>query len=151
MIKAEKVSKGYDKIPVDRDVCMQVKRGEIHGLIGANGSGKTTLLKCLAGIYRPDAGRITYDGADIYDAPDVKQRARMIVCGRVGRITEFYTVGDRKQNLERLQKSEVKDLEGKQTTLEEDCLSGFRFCCMRCLCLQGRLPTICRMHWLRCF
>ena len=78
MIKVEEVSKGYDKIMVDHKIDMQVKRGEIHGLIGANGSGKTTLMKCLAGIYRPDKGRVTYDGEIIYDSPKVKQRVAYV-------------------------------------------------------------------------
>ena len=39
-----------------------VRRGEAFGLVGGNGSGKSTLLKVVAGILRPDAGRVTVDG-----------------------------------------------------------------------------------------
>lgn len=78
MIRVEEVSKGYDGIMVDHNINMQVERGEIHGLIGANGSGKTTLIKCLAGIYRPDAGSVTYDGKEIYDDPGVKQKVAYV-------------------------------------------------------------------------
>ncbi len=46
-----------------RDVSLQVKPGELHGLIGQNGSGKSTLAKVLTGLYAPDQGtRIAVDG-----------------------------------------------------------------------------------------
>ncbi len=38
-----------------------VRAGEIHALVGENGAGKTTLMKCLAGLYRPDAGTVAVD------------------------------------------------------------------------------------------
>ena len=45
-----------------KDVSFEVKKGEFLGIIGKNGSGKSTLLKILAGIYVPDAGKITING-----------------------------------------------------------------------------------------
>jgi ABC-type polysaccharide/polyol phosphate transport system ATPase subunit len=44
------------------DVTFAVERGEFFGIVGRNGSGKSSLLKCLAGIYRTDAGQIYVDG-----------------------------------------------------------------------------------------
>jgi branched-chain amino acid transport system ATP-binding protein len=46
-------------------VSLDVRRGEIFSLIGPNGAGKTVLLNCINGLYRPDRGRIVYDGQDI--------------------------------------------------------------------------------------
>lgn len=74
MIKVEKAGKGYNKVMAIQNIDMTVDRGEIHGIVGSNGAGKTTLLKCLAGIYGTDEGRITYEGKEIYDAPEVKQK-----------------------------------------------------------------------------
>ena len=46
-----------------RDVALEVRPGELHGLIGQNGSGKSTLAKVLTGLYRPDEGtRVAVDG-----------------------------------------------------------------------------------------
>jgi ATP-binding cassette subfamily B protein len=56
-----------DKPALD-DVTLTVERGQIVALVGENGSGKTTLAKLIAGLYRPDAGRITWDGVDLVAA-----------------------------------------------------------------------------------
>ena len=45
------------------DVSISVKCGEIFGIVGESGSGKSTLGRCLMGLYTPDAGQITFDGA----------------------------------------------------------------------------------------
>ena len=45
-----------------RDVSCEIAKGEFFGIVGRNGSGKSTLLKCLAGIYRADAGRMRVAG-----------------------------------------------------------------------------------------
>src|SRR3954451_15254432 len=44
------------------DVSFEVDQGEFFGIVGRNGSGKSTLLKCLAGIYRVDAGQMSVRG-----------------------------------------------------------------------------------------
>lgn len=43
-------------------VTFEVRHGEIFGVVGKNGCGKSTLLRCIAGIYRPDAGAVSVDG-----------------------------------------------------------------------------------------
>lgn len=42
-----------------------LRRGEVHALLGENGAGKSTLIKCMTGAYRPDAGTLVLDGAEI--------------------------------------------------------------------------------------
>jgi lipopolysaccharide transport system ATP-binding protein len=46
-----------------RDISFSIEHGSMLGVIGRNGSGKTTLLRLLAGVYRPNKGRITIDGS----------------------------------------------------------------------------------------
>ena len=52
----------FDELKALRDVSFAVGSGEFFAVVGRNGSGKSTLLKCLAGIYRTDAGRIFVRG-----------------------------------------------------------------------------------------
>src|SRR5207245_7127829 len=49
-------------------VSVTLERGEVVALLGPSGSGKTTLLRCVAGLERPDAGRISVGGQVIFDA-----------------------------------------------------------------------------------
>jgi ATP-binding cassette subfamily B protein len=47
------------------DVSLEIRTGEVIALVGENGSGKTTLAKVLSGLYRPDLGRMLWDGEDV--------------------------------------------------------------------------------------
>jgi len=61
-LQLENVSKVYgDKTAVDR-LSIEVRSGEIFGLLGANGAGKTTTMRMVLGLIYPDEGRILYDG-----------------------------------------------------------------------------------------
>jgi ABC-type polysaccharide/polyol phosphate transport system ATPase subunit len=51
-----RASRTYDELRAVQDVSLEIADGEFFGIVGRNGSGKSTLLKCLAGIYRADAG-----------------------------------------------------------------------------------------------
>jgi putative ABC transport system ATP-binding protein len=54
---------------------LDVHEGEIVAVLGPSGSGKSTLLHCLAGIVKPDAGRVTYRGRDLHALPDAQRSA----------------------------------------------------------------------------
>jgi simple sugar transport system ATP-binding protein len=63
-IVARNVSKSFDGVPALRAVDLELRRGEVHVLLGENGAGKTTLSNILAGIYRADAGEIEVAGVE---------------------------------------------------------------------------------------
>jgi len=67
------VSKGLTKrfggIVALRSVDFKVYRGEVVGVIGPNGAGKTTLVNCITGVYKPDEGRVHFEGLDITGLP----------------------------------------------------------------------------------
>jgi branched-chain amino acid transport system ATP-binding protein len=82
----------YGGIKAVKGVDFQVAEGELVTLIGANGAGKTTTLKALAGLIRPAAGRIHYNGRDITARPAfelVRQGLALVPEGRgvFGRLT----------------------------------------------------------------
>ena len=63
MLKLTGISKGFPGVQALKSVSLEVKPGEIHGLLGENGAGKSTLIKIVAGAYTPDQGEMTFDGA----------------------------------------------------------------------------------------
>jgi branched-chain amino acid transport system ATP-binding protein len=69
MLEVNDLSAGYGSTQVLHRVSLRVAPGQSACLIGANGAGKTTLLRCIAGLLRPSAGRITISGRDIGAAP----------------------------------------------------------------------------------
>jgi branched-chain amino acid transport system permease protein len=65
LLACEGVQKSFGGIHALRGVALEVKRGEILGLVGPNGSGKTTLINVISGQYRLDAGSIALNGGAI--------------------------------------------------------------------------------------
>uniref|UniRef100_UPI000584491A ABC transporter ATP-binding protein n=1 Tax=Caldicellulosiruptor sp. F32 TaxID=1214564 RepID=UPI000584491A len=74
MIEIEGVSKSFDEIQALKDINCTVSRGSIFGIAGTNGAGKTTLLKTIAGVYKPDSGKISIYGADVHENISIKSR-----------------------------------------------------------------------------
>src|SRR5436305_13260819 len=60
-------------------VTREIITGAVCALIDPHGSGKATVLRLLAGVYRPDGGRVLVDGADLGDAPPRERAARGVV------------------------------------------------------------------------
>jgi branched-chain amino acid transport system ATP-binding protein len=63
------VSKSYGALKVTDDISLSVARGETLGILGPNGAGKTTLFNLISGDTRADAGRVSFDGADVSREP----------------------------------------------------------------------------------
>lgn len=59
------VTKAFAGVPALRGASIDVRPGEVHGLVGENGAGKSTLIKILAGIYARDVGAVVIDGTDV--------------------------------------------------------------------------------------
>lgn len=65
VLEAEGLIKAFGGLTATDNLSLSVTRGELHAVIGPNGAGKTTLVNLLAGMMRPDAGRIRFSGRDI--------------------------------------------------------------------------------------
>ena len=92
------------KVIANKNVSMDIKKGEILAVLGENGCGKTTLMNMIAGIYYPDSGKIIINGEEVTIASprdafnykigmihqhfkliDVFSAAENIVLGEIGR------------------------------------------------------------------
>jgi branched-chain amino acid transport system ATP-binding protein len=65
ILQAENLVKAFGSVQAVASVSMEVRRGEILGVLGPNGSGKTTLFNLLTGVHFPDSGSVKFDGYDI--------------------------------------------------------------------------------------
>ena len=62
LISMVRSTNAFPGVQALKDVSIEVRRGEVVGLIGENGAGKSTLMKILSGVYQPDAGAILVAG-----------------------------------------------------------------------------------------
>ena len=69
MLTLDGVHTFYGKSHILHGVSLEVRPGEVVGLLGRNGVGKSTTLKTIMGLVRPSEGKITFEGADIAGAP----------------------------------------------------------------------------------
>ncbi len=65
VVEVQHVSKRFPGVQALKDVSVTIERGQIHALVGENGAGKSTLMKILAGLYRPEEGRILFNGEEV--------------------------------------------------------------------------------------
>ena len=65
LVTMKGISKAFPGVQALENVDFELKKGEIHALIGENGAGKSTLIKVLTGVERPDAGTITLEAKEI--------------------------------------------------------------------------------------
>ena len=85
LLRVSGLSKRFGGLTATDDVSFDIATGEIVGLIGPNGAGKTTLFNQLAGLLRPDAGQIVFDGQPLTG------RAAHRIC-RAGVVKTFQNV-----------------------------------------------------------
>jgi ABC-type sugar transport system ATPase subunit len=65
ILEMKGICKSFNGVPVLQDVGLQVRRGEVHALVGENGAGKSTLVKILMGMHPADAGEILLEGRPV--------------------------------------------------------------------------------------
>ena len=76
ILRAEGIEKSFGPLIVLSGIDIQLRRGEVLGLVGDNGSGKSTLVKILCGFHRQDAGKIFVEGreVDFHSVKDARRR-----------------------------------------------------------------------------
>ena len=75
VIEMLNITKEFPGIKANDNITVQLKKGEIHALLGENGAGKSTLMSILFGLYQPDEGCIKINGeiAEINDPNDANR------------------------------------------------------------------------------
>jgi len=69
------VSKSFPGVQALDDVHFEMRRAEVHALLGENGAGKSTLIKIISGVHQPDSGEMLMNGEAVrFDSPSVAQR-----------------------------------------------------------------------------
>jgi ABC-2 type transport system ATP-binding protein len=75
MIAVENLVKRFGSFTAVDGVSIKVEPGQIHGFLGPNGAGKTTSIRMIAGLLKPDAGRILVNGHDLSREPEAAKAA----------------------------------------------------------------------------
>ena len=76
LLSVQGASKRFGDVVALETVNLEIREGDIIGLVGSNGAGKTTLLRLLSGVYRPTSGRVVLDdGSEVERA---RQRLSLI-------------------------------------------------------------------------
>ena len=65
MIEIEALHKSFDGFQVLKGISLRIQKGEVIALIGRSGCGKSVLIKHVAGLMKPDKGRVLVDGKDV--------------------------------------------------------------------------------------
>jgi rhamnose transport system ATP-binding protein len=80
LLSLEHAEKSFGAVHALEDGIVDLYAGEVHGLVGENGAGKSTLVKILAGVHRPDAGRLSIEGVEaIFDNAKQSQAAGIAI------------------------------------------------------------------------
>lgn len=78
VIRLESLTKSYGKVIALDGVDLAVRAGEMVTLVGPSGSGKSTILRLIAGLDRPDRGRVVVDGQDVAQVPPHRRAVAMV-------------------------------------------------------------------------
>lgn len=115
MLKVEGINLSFGGVMVLNDISFEIGEKSIFSIIGPNGAGKTCIVNCVNGFYRPQSGRIYFNGNDITRLPSYKRAALGI--GRTFQQIELYTGLTSVENL----------LAGRHMLLKSGMISGAIF------------------------
>lgn len=81
ILEMKNIEKSFAGVHALKNINFQLRKSEVHALLGGNGAGKSTLIKVLGGIYRPDDGKIILDGntINIHNVQDARKNGIGIV------------------------------------------------------------------------
>ncbi len=80
ILKMSGIKKSFGPVHALKGVHLELRKGEVHALMGENGAGKSTLMKVLTGIYEKDGGEIIYDGKTVdFKGPKESQDAGIVI------------------------------------------------------------------------
>ena len=74
LLSVRGVTKAYPGVVANADVSFDIRKGEVHCLLGENGAGKSTMVKMIYGLVKPDSGQMTWKGGEY--APSAPRVAR---------------------------------------------------------------------------
>lgn len=115
MLKIEGINLSFGGVMVLNNISFEIGEKSIFSIIGPNGAGKTCIVNCVNGFYRPQSGRIYFNGNDITRLPSYKRAALGI--GRTFQQIELYTGLTSVENL----------LAGRHMLLKSGMISGAIF------------------------
>jgi branched-chain amino acid transport system ATP-binding protein len=97
LLKLDSVTKRFGGLVAVDKVSMEIKEGELIGIVGPNGSGKTTLFNVISGVYPPEEGTVTFEGKDITHLPPYKRTP--LGLGRTFQISRPFSSASVRENV----------------------------------------------------
>lgn len=89
------ISKSFGSVVANKDINLDLRKGEILALLGENGAGKTTLMNMLSGIYKPDSGEIYVDGKLVsINSPEDSKNLGIGMVHQHFKLVENFTAAD---------------------------------------------------------
>jgi len=88
LLQASGLRKSFGGVRAVRDISFDIPAGSVFAIIGPNGAGKSTLLNLMSGVYRPDAGALTFDGREMTALP-AHRRVRLGIARTFQKIRLF--------------------------------------------------------------